>query len=45
MVWATPGVSRAIFSTWAMTSCGALQRGRVGQLDADDEPALVLLRE
>ena len=44
-VCATPGVSRAIFSTCASDVLGALERGRVGQLDVDDEPALVLLRD
>ena len=43
IVCATPGVSRVIFSIWAMALLGALERGRVGQLDVDDEPALVLL--
>ena len=41
-VWATPGVSRAIFSTVVDHLDRALQRGRVGQLDVDDQVALVL---
>ena len=42
IVWATPGVSRAIFSTFSHHFDRALQRGRVGQLDVDHQPALVL---
>ena len=41
-VWATPGVSRAIFSTCVGHLDRALQRGRVGQLDVDHQVALVL---
>ena len=42
-VCATPGVLRAISSTCATARLGPLQRRRVGQLDIDNQPALVLL--
>ena len=45
MVCATPGVLRAIRSICCITSCGALHRGRVGQLHVHQQIALVLLRE
>ena len=41
-VWATPGVSRAIFLDALDDLDRALERGRVGQLDVDDQAALVL---
>ena len=44
-VCATPGVFRAIRSTCCHGFLGPLQRRRVGQLDVDDQPALVLLRD
>ena len=42
MVWATPGVSRTIFSILAITSLGSLRGRRVGKLDVDDQITLVL---
>ena len=45
IVCATPVVSRAIASICGHRLLRALQRGRVGQLDVHDEPALVLLRD
>ncbi len=44
-VCATPGVSRASVSIRAMTRCGPLHRGRVGQLHVEQQIALVLLRD
>ena len=43
-VWATPGVSQGDLVDQLHRLLGALQRRRVGQLDAHDQPALVLLR-
>ena len=44
-VCATPGVSWAICYDLRHRLLGPLQRRRVGQLDVDDQPALVLLRD
>ena len=44
-VWATPGVFAGDFLDARHRLLGALQRRRVGQLDVDDQPALVLLRD
>ena len=45
IVCATPGVSRAIFSISAIGFLVRRKRRRIGQLDVDDQPALVLLRD
>ena len=44
-VWATPGVFRGDSRHLAGHFPRPLQRCRVRQLDVDDQPALVLLRE
>ena len=44
-MWATPGVCAGDLLDLRHGFLRALQRGRVGQLDVDDEPALVLLRD